>query len=210
MAFKLAKQRSTILSKTIFRGKIKEMSFEISKIFNEEYEKFFRSNPNSVFVLAAGNETRDLGNGTDHSANIQADNIIKVTAIDSKGKVASFSNFSSSYVDIATYGTGVYSALVGGGEMHMSGTSQAAPNVANALAEIFELNPHLSASGAIAVLYEKRSISYPSLSNAVANGRVLLGYFSSYPISEASEASQVEDTVASSAVMSCKTVYLGH
>ncbi len=158
---------------TIFRGKLKEIANEGAKIFTEELASFFRSNPNSVFVLAAGNEKRDLSKGIDHSANIQAENLIKVAAIDGKGKIAPFSNRSSSFVEVAAIGTGVASAMVGGGKMHMSGTSQAAPDVANAMAQIFESAPQLSAKEAVEALYARRTTTDSSLVNLVANGRVL-------------------------------------
>ncbi|MBK9038704.1 MAG: S8 family serine peptidase [Bdellovibrionales bacterium] len=173
IAFKSAKNRSTFFQKLFLRGKIKEMAEQGAKIFAEEMRGFFKANPESVFVLAAGNEKRDLRKIGDHTANIEAGNLIKVAAIDGKGKIASFSNRSSSYVDIAAIGTGVTSALVGGSEMHMSGTSQAAPSVANTLARIFESNPQMSSADAIEALYSRYTTSDSTLADMVANGRVL-------------------------------------
>jgi subtilisin family serine protease len=173
IAFKVTKQQATFLQRTVFRGKLRKVANESAHVFTEELGNFFRANPNIVFVLAAGNEKRNLSKGSDHSANLRAENLLKVAAIDASGKIAYFSNRSSSYVDIAAIGTGVASALVGGGEMHMSGTSQAAPKVTNALARIFELAPHLSAKEAVETLYNQHTTSDRSLSGLIANGRVL-------------------------------------
>lgn len=173
IAFKLLKQKATILQKIFFRGQLKELAKQNAKVFTEELAFFFRANPNSVFVLAAGNEKQNLAKTTDHSANIQTENLIKVGALYTSNNLASFSNRSASYVDIAAFGTGIVSALVGGGKMHMSGTSQAAPNVTNALAQIFEAAPQISAKEAIDALLEQGTRKSTALDGLVVNGRVL-------------------------------------
>ncbi|MES2769664.1 MAG: S8 family serine peptidase [Bdellovibrionota bacterium] len=171
--FKEIRKRATLVHKTVFRKKLRNMSNESAKIFKEEMMRFIRANPNSVFVLGAGNDRRDLSKTPDHTATIEAENLIKVAAVSRSGSIARFSNHSPLLVDIAARGTGISSAMAGGGEIHMSGTSQAVPKVTNALAQIFESAPQISVQEAIDMLYEKHTKEKPSLADFVANGRVL-------------------------------------
>lgn len=60
--------------------------------------------------------------------------MISVASIDSNGGLSSFSNFSSTWVDLAAPGGGIYSTLPGNTYGTYSGTSMAAPHVTGALA----------------------------------------------------------------------------
>ncbi|MDZ4663168.1 MAG: S8 family serine peptidase [Pseudomonadota bacterium] len=173
MALKKFKQRATLLQKIFYSKNLKEMAIQGAKNFSEELGSFIRANPNSVFVLAAGNESKDLGYTTDNLANIKAENLVKVSATNDLGALAGLSNYSASNVDIAAPGIRIASARVGGGNVHMSGTSFAAPAVTNALAEILELTPTLSTRELIETLYSKYSFSDSFLTHSVAKGRVL-------------------------------------
>ena len=64
-------------------------------------------------------------------ANIKSDNTIAVAATLDRVRLASFSNFGESMVDIAAPGVGIKSLIPGGQEVQLSGTSQAAPYITN-------------------------------------------------------------------------------
>jgi subtilisin family serine protease len=77
-------------------------------------------------------------------ANIKADNVITVGATYKNQFFAPFSNYGTKMVDIAAPGMLVDSAIPGNDYLKVSGTSQAAPNVANVAAKIKEANPRLT------------------------------------------------------------------
>lgn len=171
---RLIYKSSHFLHRVFFKKRLLEIAMHNTKIATEELHLFIRSNPQAVFVLAAGNDKSDLNTIDLHSAKIISDNLIKVGALDSDGNLATFSNHSSSSINIAALGTGIASARVGGGKIHISGTSQAAPFVSNALLKIFEAAPNLTPQQAINQLYHTRSTTNPNLKNAIAEGRVLI------------------------------------
>jgi subtilisin family serine protease len=108
-----------------------------------EGEKFVAAAPNTLFVFAAGNDgmSNDLY-GTS-PANIKADNVITVGATYKNEFFAPFSNFGTKMVDLAAPGMLIDSAIPGNDYLKVSGTSQAAPYVANVAAKIKDANPRL-------------------------------------------------------------------
>ena len=173
IAFKSFSQRASFLDRIVLRPWIKNLATQTSQLFIEEVDRLIQDNPQTVFVLAAGNEKLNLSDSRGHTSHLVRPNLIKVAALDRNGAVASFSNKSSEFIDIAALGTGVSSALINGGRVHLSGTSQAAPAVANAVAQIFEKKPSLTAEQAIGLLFKKNSNSIDELKEWVAQGRVL-------------------------------------
>ena len=141
-----------------------------------EIARLFQNNPNTLFVLAAGNEGRDLdfdGAEVRSTATLKAPNLVVVGANAKGDKRAKFSNFGPNYVDISAPGAGIESAKAGGGSIHMSGTSMAAPIVSNRLAQIMVADPSLKPEQAIKKLYVEESHEGKMKHFTVANGRVL-------------------------------------
>src|SRR5918999_1287399 len=94
-------------------------------------------NAGLLFVAAAGNGGAD-GVGDDNDANstntnypssFSNPNIISVAATDNRDRLASFSNFGASTVDLGAPGVNVLSTLPGNRYGYYSGTSMATPHV---------------------------------------------------------------------------------
>ncbi len=65
-----------------------------------------------INVCAAGNSTRDLdGISTEYPAALEATNVVTVAATDRDDKLASFSNYSANYVDVAAPGVEITSTV---------------------------------------------------------------------------------------------------
>ena len=109
-------------------------------------EKFVAAAPDTLFVFAAGNDGMSNDDFGTSPANIRADNVITVGATYKNEFFAPFSNFGTKMVDIAAPGMLIDSAIPGNDYLKVSGTSQAAPFVANVAAKIKEANLKLTPS----------------------------------------------------------------
>jgi subtilisin family serine protease len=69
------------------------------------------SNPGTLYVVAAGNDTRSVDIFPRFPCNISAPNLICVAASDQRDDLASFSNYGRSSVDLAAPGTNIYSTF---------------------------------------------------------------------------------------------------
>jgi subtilisin family serine protease len=127
---------------------------ETFEIFRASWNQFFRANSNTLFVVAAGNDAGDpkVPNAGDNGlnevlpANCSKDNanVITVAATTQQGVIADFSNFHSSLVNVAAWGTAVPSLAPNQNLVKMSGTSMAAPNASGVASKIFSVNGRLS------------------------------------------------------------------
>jgi hypothetical protein len=105
---------------------------------------FVGSAPQTLFVFAAGNDGLSNDDFGTSPANIKADNVITVGATYKNQFFAPFSNYGTKMVDIAAPGMLIDSAIPGNDYLKVSGTSQAAPFVANVAAKIKDANSKLS------------------------------------------------------------------
>jgi len=101
------------------------------------------SAPEILFVTTSGNSDSDSGFEETSPADIQLPNLMTIGAVDSAGQETSFSSFGRTTVAHAN-GYQVDSVIPGGGRLRASGTSMAAPQVANLAAKLWALYPGLT------------------------------------------------------------------
>lgn len=125
-----------------------EKQHEISKLILQELikedRKFVNAAPKTLFVFSAGNDGSNNDIYGSSPANVNAENTITVAATYKDKFLASFSNYGVKTVDVAAPGMLINSSIPGNEYMIVSGTSQAAPYVANIAGQVKDANPELS------------------------------------------------------------------
>jgi subtilisin family serine protease len=130
-----------------------------------------------LFVAAAGN---DYGRNTDSSPNYPSsyasDNIVSVAATDSSDRLASFSNFGPTSVDLGAPGVGILSSVASSDSAYesYSGTSMATPHVAGALAVLAAQFPQDNHSALIRRLLSATDPNPSLRGRTVSGGRLNL------------------------------------
>ena len=104
------------------------------------------SNPDILFVCAAGNYGRSTEELVTFPACYNLDNIIAVSAANNKGQLSLISTYGD-YIDVAAPGVGIYSVLPSNQSGYMDGTSCSAAYVSGVAALLLSDNPELSCSG---------------------------------------------------------------
>ena len=100
-----------------------------------------------LFLAAAGNEGANNDETASYPANYNVPNIVSVAATNDTDRLAWFSNFGATTVDLAAPGVGILSTLPGDSYGRYSGTSMATPHVAGMAALIKSDNPGLDHAG---------------------------------------------------------------
>ncbi|GEM_PF-287345 len=135
----------------------------VNNYFDELYkrtEKTILKYPQILFVFSAGNSGLDNDHYHHYPSRIKAPNTISVAAMNGE-YLASFSNYGLKSVDVAAPGVAIMSLLPSvyskDGEVlysPASGTSMAAPYVANLAAQILNANPALKAVDVKSIILE--------------------------------------------------------
>jgi subtilisin family serine protease len=126
-----------------------------------------------LFVAAAGN---DWGSNNDiidvYPAGYDSDYIVSVAATDRRNRLADFSNYGPTTVDIGAPGKDIYSTYPNNNYRSLDGTSMAAPHVTGAIALLAAAKPGLTAAELkTAILSSAQPI--PALAGKVATGGLL-------------------------------------
>ncbi|MEA2268321.1 MAG: thermitase [Solirubrobacteraceae bacterium] len=125
--------------------------------------------PGVLFVVAAGNDGADNDAVGSYPCNYGLENIVCVAASDQSDRLASFSNYGASTVDIAAPGVNVASAWPNAAWSRLDGTSMATPHVAGAAVLALAANPRLSTAELRDALLSSAD-PVPSLAGRVATG----------------------------------------
>lgn len=94
-----------------------------------------------IFVAAAGNGGTNNDTTPAYPSNFNLDNIVSVAAVDNNNKLASFSNYGATSVDLAAPGVNILSTLPNDQYGMLSGTSMATPMVTGVLALVWSEHP---------------------------------------------------------------------
>jgi subtilisin family serine protease len=139
---------NTLYKVFFFKAPSEEDSNKAAKIFMdallEQGKTMVKQAPNTLFVFAAGNSAMDNDKFPTSPTNIVADNVISVAATYEYKFLAPFSNYGEKMVDVAAPGMLIHSQIPGNEYLKVSGTSQAAPYVANIAAKIKDINTKLT------------------------------------------------------------------
>jgi subtilisin family serine protease len=134
------------------------------------YDAIARANAASIFfVAAAGNSSTST---LSYPAGYELPNLISVASIDSNGGLSSFSNFSSTWVDLGAPGGSIYSTLPDNTYGTYSGTSMAASHVTGALALMRSAYPTATMNQLKQALLESVVQTTSLAGNSVTGGRL--------------------------------------
>lgn len=120
----------------------RQLSRELFELARVALTEAMREAPEILFIAAAGNSDNDAAFEEFIPSGIDLPNVLTVGAVDQAGEETSFTSFGAN-VDVHANGFEVESWLPGGERMKYSGTSMAAPNVANLAGKLLALDPSL-------------------------------------------------------------------
>lgn len=108
---------------------------------------------NPIICAAAGNDGTNNDTKPHYPSNYTNANLIAVAATDQADKLAAFSNFGASSVDVAAPGVNIVSTYIeGSGYAYASGTSMASPMVAGIAALLKSQRPGLSPAQVVSII----------------------------------------------------------
>lgn len=97
--------------------------------YNQALKDAFESSP-ALHLIAAGNDGKDNDASPTYPGSYDLGNIVTVAASDRNDRMASFSNYGATSVDLSAPGVAIYSTVTGNKYKNLDGTSMATPHVA--------------------------------------------------------------------------------
>ena len=177
-----------------------QLSTEAIKAFSayiKPGKQWLAKAPNTLFVIAAGNDATDNDKLPEFPASLDADNAISVAATQGYSKLASFSNIGAKSVHVAAPGVSIMSTVPskeGDLLLPMSGTSMAAPFVTMMASRVKDINPTLAPSQVKEILMG--TVDYKDwLKGKVASGGVV-NPDRAYQSAMLSKTASVKDAIA--------------
>lgn len=110
-----------------------------------EFRAAMQAHPEILFVLAAGNGGRDIGERPTYPPAYRLDNVIVVAATNQDGTLWKQSNYGDP-VDVAIMAVNLSGTVGDGSVKELTGTSLAAPRVTGLAARLIAASPNASAS----------------------------------------------------------------
>ena len=118
------------------------MAKRVFDILMDGMTKAMKSDPDILFLIAAGNSDNSVDFDTDMPGSINLPNVMTVGAVDYAGDETNFTAYGKS-VDIYANGFMVPSKVPGGETLELSGTSMAGPQVGNLAGKLLAVDPNL-------------------------------------------------------------------
>ncbi len=128
------------------KARVASISMEGFSERGQGFTDAIQDHPELFVVAAAGNGGIEITKFAIPLQSYLAPNLIRVAGLNAnEDAIHKESNFSNTYVDLAVASENILSCTVGGESGRMTGTSMAAPRVANLAATLFSINPELRA-----------------------------------------------------------------
>ncbi|MEO5672799.1 MAG: S8 family serine peptidase [Ramlibacter sp.] len=124
---------------------------EYFDMYRNALTKALASAPDVLFVVSGGNTANDSTFNDRYPSGIVLPNVVAVGAVDKAGDEASFTSYGPT-VRLHANGNQVDSVVPGGRNIALSGTSMAAPQVANLAAKMLAVKPALTPPEIIALM----------------------------------------------------------
>ncbi len=119
------------------------MAKKVFDILMDGMTKAMKSDPDILFLIAAGNNDNSVDFDTDMPGSINLPNVMTVGAVDYAGDETNFTAYGKS-VDVYANGFMVPSKVPGGETLELSGTSMAGPQVGNLAGKLLAVDPNLT------------------------------------------------------------------
>ena len=129
----------------------KALARELFQVMRDTLKRGFSSAPEVLWITAAGNSNQDASFAEDAPADLVLPNLLTVGAVDRAGDEADFTSYGPT-VKVHANGYQVESYLPGGARVALSGTSMAAPQVANLAGKLLAVNPKLTPPQVIQII----------------------------------------------------------